>query len=132
MTRMTRPDCAVMCNLINTHTHAHGLVEWVLVSIIAGDGAATTGQPTSEEVAYNLTVCQSWTFLGHGALRQAHAPIREGGLGLTNSSSNEGAVYIGCHALVLGRVGAASSQETFRSLSNGCLSDSWRQRCLTN
>ena len=21
MTRMTRPDCAVMCNLINTHTH---------------------------------------------------------------------------------------------------------------
>ena len=23
MTRMTRPDCAVMCNLINTHTHKH-------------------------------------------------------------------------------------------------------------
>ena len=23
MTRMTGPDCAVMCNLINTHTHAH-------------------------------------------------------------------------------------------------------------
>ena len=21
MTRMTRPDCAVMCNLINTHTY---------------------------------------------------------------------------------------------------------------
>ena len=21
MTRMTGPDCAVMCNLINTHTH---------------------------------------------------------------------------------------------------------------
>ena len=21
MTRMTEPDCAVMCNLINTHTH---------------------------------------------------------------------------------------------------------------
>ena len=21
MTRMTRPDCAVMCNFINTHTH---------------------------------------------------------------------------------------------------------------
>ena len=33
MTRMTRPDCAVMCNLINTHTHTHGkhladAVEW--------------------------------------------------------------------------------------------------------
>ena len=23
MTRMTRPDCAVMGNLINTHTHTH-------------------------------------------------------------------------------------------------------------
>ena len=23
MTRMTRPDYAVMCNLINTHTHTH-------------------------------------------------------------------------------------------------------------
>ena len=23
MTWMTRPDCAVMCNLINTHTHTH-------------------------------------------------------------------------------------------------------------
>ena len=23
MTRMTRPDCAAMCNLINTHTHTH-------------------------------------------------------------------------------------------------------------
>ena len=25
MTRMTRPDCAVMCNLINTHAHTHTL-----------------------------------------------------------------------------------------------------------
>ena len=24
MTRMTRPDCAVMCNFINTHTHSPG------------------------------------------------------------------------------------------------------------
>ena len=23
MTKMTRPDCVVMCNLINTHTHTH-------------------------------------------------------------------------------------------------------------
>ena len=23
MTKMTGPDCAVMCNLINTHTHTH-------------------------------------------------------------------------------------------------------------
>ena len=26
MTRMTRPDCAVMCNLINTHTHTCNLI----------------------------------------------------------------------------------------------------------
>ena len=25
MTRMTRPDCAVMCNLVNTHTHTQTL-----------------------------------------------------------------------------------------------------------
>ena len=31
MTRMARPDCAVMCNLINTHTHTH--------THIAGGGA---------------------------------------------------------------------------------------------
>ena len=23
MTRMTGPDCVIMCNLINTHTHTH-------------------------------------------------------------------------------------------------------------
>ena len=27
MTRMTRPDCAVMCNLINTHTHTHSIID---------------------------------------------------------------------------------------------------------
>ena len=25
MTRMTGPDCVVMCNLINTHTHTHSI-----------------------------------------------------------------------------------------------------------
>ena len=27
MTRMTGPDCVVMCNLINTHTHTHAHAE---------------------------------------------------------------------------------------------------------
>ena len=27
MTRMTGPDCVVMCNLINTHTHAEQVVQ---------------------------------------------------------------------------------------------------------
>ena len=39
-----------------------------------------------------------------------------GGLGLTSSSSIKGAAYIGCHALVLGRVVAASARWNLPSL----------------
>ena len=92
------------------------LVEWALASIIAGDGAAAVGLPTPEEVAHDPTVCQNQTYLGHDALRHAHLPIREGGLGLTSSSSIKGAAYIGCHALVLGRVVAASARGNLPSL----------------
>ena len=92
------------------------LVEWVLASIIAGDGAAAAGLPTPEEVAHDPTACQNQTYLGHDALRQAPLPIREGGLGLTSSSSIKGPAYIGCHALVLGRVVAASTRENLPSL----------------
>ena len=91
-------------------------VEWALASIIAGDGAAAAGLPTPAEVAHDPTVCQNQTFLGHDALRQAHLPIREGGLGLTSSSSIKGAAYIGCHALVLGRAVAASARGNLPSL----------------
>ena len=91
------------------------LVEWALASIIAGDAAAA-GLPTPVEVAHDPTVCQSQTYQGHDALRQAHLPIREGGLGLTSSSSIKGAAYIGCHALVLGRVVAASARGNLPSL----------------
>ena len=86
------------------------LVEWALASIIAGDGAAAAGLPTPEEVARDPTVCQNQTYLGHDALRQAHLLIQKGGLGLTSSSSIKGAAYIGYHALVLGRVVAASAR----------------------
>ena len=91
------------------------LVEWALTSIIAGDGAAAAGLPTPEEVAHDSTVCQAQTYMGHEALRQAHLPIREGGLGLTISST-KGAAYIGCHALVLGRVVAFSARGNLPSL----------------
>ena len=87
MTRMTGPNCAVMCNLINTYTYTH-----------------------------DPTVCQNQTYLGHDALRQAHLPSREGDLRLTSSSSIKGAAYIGCHALVLGRVVAASARGNLPSL----------------
>ena len=88
------------------------------MSIIAGDGAAAAGLPTLEEVAHNPTVCKNQTYLGHEALRQAprqalrqaHLPILEGGLGLTSSSSIKGAAYTGCHALIPGRVVAAPAR----------------------
>ena len=35
MTRMTGPDCAVMCNLINTHTHTHTYTHNVYVLIFS-------------------------------------------------------------------------------------------------
>ena len=91
-------------------------MEWALASIIAGDGAAAAGLPTPEEVARDPTLCQNQTYLGHDALRQAHLPIRKGGLGLTSSRSIKGAAYIGCHALVLGRVVAASARRNLPSL----------------
>ena len=108
----------------------NALVEWALASITAGDGAAAAGLPTPEEVGHDPTVYQNQTYLGHEVLRQAHLPIREGRLGLTSSSSIKGAAYIGCHALVLRRVVAASARGTFRPFLNGCLSDPWRQRSL--
>ena len=33
MTRMTRADCAVMCNLINTYTHTHHAIQTRVVII---------------------------------------------------------------------------------------------------
>ena len=86
------------------------LVEWALAPITAGDGAAAAGLPTPEEVAHDPNVCQKRTYLGHQPLRQVHLPIQEGDLGLTSSSSIKGAAYIGCHALVLGIVVAASAR----------------------
>ena len=92
------------------------LVEWALTSIIAGSGAAKTGLPTPEKVAHDPAVCQNQTYLGHEALRQAYLPIQEGGLGLNSSSSFKDAAFTGYHALVLGRVVAASARGYLLSL----------------
>ena len=92
------------------------LVEWALAFIIAGEGAAAVGLPTPEEVAHHPTVCQNQTYLGHDALRKAHLLIREGGLALTSSSFIKGTAYVGCHALVLGRIVAASARGNLPSL----------------
>ena len=108
------------------------LVEWALAFIIAGDGAAARGLPTPEEVVHDPTVCQSQTYQGHDALRQAHLPIRESGRGLTSSSSIKGAAYIACHALILGRVVAAAARGNLPFLFGRCLSDPWRQRSFNS
>ena len=92
------------------------LVEWALASIIAGDEAAAAGLSTPEEVAHDPIVCQNQTCLEHEALRQVHLSIREGGLGLTSSSSIKGAAYIGCHALALGRAIVAFARGNLPSL----------------
>ena len=47
MTRMTGPDCADMCNLINTHTHTHTHIhpwedecEWHILIRMTGPNCA--------------------------------------------------------------------------------------------
>ena len=42
MTRMTGPDCVVMCNLINTHTHTHTHTETGARTVVAEMGTGTT------------------------------------------------------------------------------------------
>ena len=74
------------------------------------------GRATPEEVAHNPIVCQNQTYLGHEARREAHLPIREGGIWLTSSGSIKGTAYIGCHALALGRVVTASARGNLPSL----------------
>ena len=107
------------------------LMEWALASIIAGDGAAAAGLPTSEEVTHNPAVCQNQIYLGREALRQAHLQIRKGGLGLTSSSAIKGAAYIGCHALVPWGVSSLSPPGgTYHHFLSGCLSDPWSQHSL--
>ena len=106
------------------------LVEWALVSIIAGDGAAAAGLPTPEEVAHDPIVCQTQTHLGHGALRQAHLPIREGGLGRTSSSSIKGAAISAATPWSWGVSSLPPPRGTFHPFLNGCLSDPWRHCSL--
>ena len=59
MTRMTGPDCVVMCNLINTHTHTHTHIHTVQDTHInsylvhgagAGNDDARSTQAASVEV----------------------------------------------------------------------------------
>ena len=115
--RLSRPLCTVPPSITCQAAANHdALVEWALASITARDGAAAAGLPTPEELVHDPTVCQNQTYLGLEALRQAHLSIRERGLGLTSSNSIKSAAYIGCHALVPGRVVTTSARGNLPSL----------------
>ena len=43
MTRMTEPDCAVMCNLINIHTYIHTCIHTYIHTYIQDDRAGLRG-----------------------------------------------------------------------------------------
>ena len=49
MTRMTGPDCVVMCNLINTHTHTH--------TTLSLNNRAMQGDRFTIHSAYAQTIC---------------------------------------------------------------------------
>ena len=104
------------------------LVQWALASVIAGDGAVAAGLPTPEEVFHDPIVCQTQTYLGHEAPRQAYLPIQEGGIGVTSSSSIKGAAYIGCWSMS----SLPPPGGTFHLFFNDFLSEPWRQRSLKN
>ena len=59
MTRMTRPDCAVMCNLIHTHTHTHSSNSSMNGSILLKSRSnafgATEAQKTNSDFHENRT-----------------------------------------------------------------------------
>ena len=108
------------------------LIGWAVALIMAGNGAAAASLPTPEKVANDPSVCRNQTYLGHEALRQAHLPILEGGLGIISSDAIKGAAYIGCQALVMGHVVAALPGRIYHLSWNGSPSARWRRRSLTS
>ena len=74
MTRMTRPDCAVMCNLINTHTHTHTPVDEHRMGTGTGTG---TEARTVAEMGTGTTVTGTRIGLGRAEGRQKSARNRK-------------------------------------------------------
>ena len=99
------------------------LVEWALASILAGDGAAAAGLPTPEEVARDPTVYQNHTYLGQEALRQAHLPIREGGLGLPAPAPSKARYVSAATPWSWGVSSLPSPGGTFHPFLNSCVSN---------
>ena len=106
------------------------LVEWALVSTIADDGAAAAGLPTPEEVAYDPTVCQNQTYLGHDVLRQAHLPSEKTALDLPAVAPSKARHILAATPWSWGVSSLPPPVGSFRPFLNDCLSDPWRQRSL--
>lgn len=92
------------------------LLEWALASMITGEEASSVGLANPEQVASDVEACKRLSLLGLEALSEARLPIREGGVSLINSADIREAAYVGCQALVLGRVAAVSAREELTTL----------------
>ena len=89
MTRMTEPDCAVMCNLINTHTHTHSSTSSVAILFCFTAGTLIPHASPSLQT-------------GDGAREHPTAPFARPGVstsasyrGVTGSEGQEGANGVG-------------------------------------
>ena len=84
MTRMTGPDCVVMCNLINTHTHTHtqDQCEWHIMTRMTGPDCA---------IICNLINTHTHTWAGTGMEVETRGRTQDGnwdGSGDGNESSS--------------------------------------------
>ena len=131
----------------HTHTHTHllrtvppfitcqaaenydALVEWALASSVAGDGAAAEGLPTPVEVAYDPTVCQNQTYLGHLYGRPT-CQSEKAVLDLPAASPSKARHISAATPWSWGVSSLPPPGGIFRPFLNGCLSDPWRQRSL--
>ena len=99
MTRMTGPDCVVMCNLINTHTHTH--THNNKLETETGEGAGRGQEPErgwrpvkehklgtrSRSEAETITVAETGTGTGTGkrtGLRTGFGRAEERGISANN------------------------------------------------
>ena len=109
------------------------LVEWALASIIAGDGAAAVGLPTSEEVAHDTTVCQNhrptWGTMPYG---RPTCQAEKAALDLPAAAPSKARHISAATPWSSGVSSLPPPEGTFRPFLNGCLSDPWRQRSLNS
>ena len=105
------------------------LVEWVLASIIAGDGAAAAGLPTPEEVAHDpcAKIRPTWGTMPYG---RPTCQSEKAALDLPAAAPSKAWHIPAATPWSWGVSSLPPPGGTFRPVLNGCLSDPWRQRSL--